>query len=251
VAAEIHDFLLAAVRYYKNVEPEDCRVILLHSGSRLLPELSESLAGYTLELMHRRGIQVYLNVRANSIEDGRVRLNNGEFLEGGTIVTTIGTATSPLVRSLGLPLVRGRIRTAPDMSVPEYPGLWAIGDCAAVPNARDDAICPPTAQFAEQQARQLALNIQRAAAGRQIRPFSYRSRGQLASIGHRKAVARLFGMQLSGFVAWLLWRGIYLLKIPTLSRKVRIYLEWNWAMLFPPDIAHLGFERSQFTGREG
>jgi NADH dehydrogenase FAD-containing subunit len=120
------------------------------------------------------------------------------------------------------------------MSVPDFPGVWALGDCAAVPNAYDNSLSPPTAQFADRQGRQLAANIIARLSDRPTRPFSYKAAGQLASIGHTKAVAQLFGVKIAGFVAWLLWRGVYLLKIPTLARKVRLYLEWNWAMFFPP-----------------
>jgi NADH dehydrogenase len=123
--------------------------------------------------------------------------------------------------------------------------VWALGDCAAVPNARDGSVSPPTAQFAERQARQLADNLVRRARGRATRPFRYRPVGQLASVGHNEAVAEICGVKLRGFVAWLLWRGVYLLKIPTLGRKVRLFLEWNWAMFFPPDISHLGYTRTR------
>ncbi len=130
------------------------------------------------------------------------------------------------------------------MSVEGHPGLWALGDCALVPNAFDGKFSPATAQFADRQARHLAKNIVAKTKGKQTRSFSYRPMGMLASIGHNKAVAEIFGIGISGFFGWLMWRGIYLLKVPTLARKVRLYLEWNWAMFFPPDISHLGFKRS-------
>ena len=132
-----------------------------------------------------------------------------------------------------------------DMSVPGFDGIWALGDCAAVPNKLDGKISPPTAQFADRQARQLARNIASHLQGRSTSAFSFKPVGQLSTIGHNKAVAEMFGIKLSGFVAWLLWRGVYLLKIPTLSRKTRLFLEWNWAMFFPPDISHLGYRRTR------
>jgi NADH dehydrogenase len=109
----------------------------------------------------------------------------------------------------------------------------------------DGTLSPPTAQFADRQARVLARNLAASLVGRPTRPFRYKPAGQLSSIGHNKAVAEMFGLRISGFVAWLLWRGVYLLKIPTLSRKARLFLEWNWAMFFPPDISHLGFRRTR------
>jgi NADH dehydrogenase len=140
---------------------------------------------------------------------------------------------------------RGRLRVDADMSVPGLHGAWAIGDCAAVPNDRENsAPCPPTAQFALRQGPQLAANIARRERGEATRSFGYRPKGLMSAIGHNRAVARIYGINLSGFIPWLLWRGFYLLYMPTFARKVRVYLEWNWAMFFPPDIAHLRFTRT-------
>jgi NADH dehydrogenase len=179
------------------------------------------------------------------IDDRAVTLASGEIIAAGTVICTIGTSPSPLVADSPLPQERGRVRVNPDMSVPGFDGVWALGDCAAVPNQRDGKTSPPTAQFADRQARLLARNIAARLRGAATQAFAFKPIGQLATIGHNKAVAEMFGVQLSGFVAWLLWRGVYLLKIPTLARKTRLFLEWNWAMFFPPDIAHLGYRRTR------
>jgi NADH dehydrogenase len=197
--------------------------------------------------MREQGIDVRLNARCVRVDDRGVMLADGEVLAAGTVICTIGTAPNPLIADLQLPKVRGRLEVAPDMSVPGAADVWALGDCAAVPNAYDGKVSPPTAQFAERQARQLAANIVRKLRGEPTRPFSYRPLGQLSAIGHNKAVAEVLGVKMAGFVAWLLWRGFYLLKIPTLSRKTRLFLEWNWAMFFPPDIAHLSYARTKRT----
>jgi NADH dehydrogenase len=244
VAGEICDFLHSAVRYYRSVKPEDCRVILVHSGDYLLPEISRQLGGFTRRKMVRRGIEIYLNARAARVDGEGVELASGDRIAAGTVICTIGTAPNPLTLELGLHLERGRIVTHPDMSVPDLDGVWAIGDCAAVPNAHDNRLSPPTAQFAVRQACQLADNIARTLRAEPTRPFRYKAIGQLSSIGHNKAVAEIFGFRISGFVAWLLWRGVYLLKIPTFARKARIFFAWNWEMLFPADIANLDFERT-------
>ncbi len=244
VAGELFDFLSSAVKYYGNVTREDCRVIILEGDDRLLKELSPSLGETTLQAMTKRGIEVCLNARVRSVEEGSVRMSSGDVVEGTTVICTLGTVPQSFTEKLRLPKQRNRIQTNPDMSVPGFAGVWALGDCALVPNAWDNSLSPPTAQYADRQARQLARNISARLRGEPTRPFSYRQIGQLASIGHNKAVAELFGRRLSGFIAWLLWRGVYLLKMPTLARKVRVFLEWNWAMFFPPDIAHLGFVRT-------
>ena len=137
-----------------------------------------------------------------------------------------------------------RILTAPDMSVPGHPGLWALGDCACVPNALDGSTSPPTAQFAVQQARRLASNLVARLAGQTTQPFRYRSRGMMASIGHLKGVAEVAGVPLTGWPAWLVWRAYYLMQMPSFGRKLRIFFEWGWGMFFPPDITHLRFTRS-------
>jgi NADH dehydrogenase len=220
-------------------------VRLVHSGDRLLPELKASLGRFAYDKMMQQGIDIYLNARATRVDARGLYLDNGDVLQAGTIVCTIGTAPNPLIRDLSLPKSRGRLEVLGDMSVPGMPNVWALGDCAAVPNTRDGGVCPPTAQFADRQARLLAENIARSVDGRPTRDFAYKPIGQLSAIGHNNAVAEMFGIRIAGFVAWLLWRGVYLLKIPTLGRKVRLFLEWNWGMFFPPDIAHLGFTRTR------
>jgi NADH dehydrogenase len=244
-AGELADFLHASLRYYKHVRVQDLRIVLLHSGERLLPELSPSLGAFTQRRMSRRGIEVRLAARAQRVTDTAVELNGGELIEAGTVVCTIGTQANPLLEQIPSAKVRGRLLVAADLSVPALPGVWAAGDCAAVPNAADgNNVSPPTAQFAEAQARCLAANIVASIRGQPTAPFRYRPKGQLSSIGHNKAVAEVFGLKISGFVAWLMWRGLYLLRMPTLARKSRLFLEWNWAMFFPPDISHYGYRRT-------
>ena len=243
-AGELVDFLYASLKYYKRIRPEEVRILLLHSGERLLPELSASLGSFTLRKMVSQGVDVRLNARAVCVTDRDVHLDSGEIISGGTVICTIGTQPNELLNSIPAKTVRGRLVVNPDMSVPGLSGVWAVGDCAAVVNSLDGKVCPPTAQFAEAQARQLAPNIVAQIAGEPTRAFNFRPKGQLSSIGHNKAVAEVYGFKISGFIAWLMWRGLYLLRIPTLARKTRLFLEWNWAMFFPPDISHLGFRRT-------
>jgi NADH dehydrogenase len=195
--------------------------------------------------MRMHGLDVRLEARASRIDDRAVTLASGEIIPAGTVICTIGTQPNSLVADSSLPKERGRVKVNEDMSVPGFDGVWALGDCAAVPNKLDGKISPPTAQFADRQARRLARNIAAHLQGRATTAFSFKPVGQLSTIGHNKAVAEMFGIKLSGFVAWLLWRGVYLLKIPTLARKTRLFLEWNWAMFFPPDISHLGYRRTR------
>jgi len=244
-AGVLTDFLRASLKYYPRIKRDDIRVVLLHGQNRLLPELSASLGEFAGRKMRMYGLDVRLEARAARVDDRAVTLASGEIIPAGTVVCTIGTMPNSLVTDSPLPKEKGRVKVAADMSVPGFEGVWAIGDCAAVPNKLDGKISPPTAQFADRQGRQLAANIAARLRGAPTREFSFKPVGQLSTIGHNKAVAEMFGIKLSGFIAWLLWRGVYLLKIPTFSRKSRLFLEWNWAMFFPPDISHLGYRRTR------
>jgi NADH dehydrogenase len=246
-AGVLTDFLRASLRYYPRIQPDDIRVVLLHGQNRLLPELSASLGEFAGRKMRMHGLDVRLEARAARLDDRAVTLTSGEIIPAGTVICTIGTQPNSLVTDSLLPKERGRVKVNEDMSVPGFDGVWALGDCAAVPNKLDGKISPPTAQFADRQARHLAKNIASRLHGRDTSAFSFKPVGQLSTIGHNKAVAEMFGIKLSGFVAWLLWRGVYLLKIPTFARKSRLFLEWNWAMFFPPDISHLGYRRTRRT----
>jgi NADH dehydrogenase len=245
VAGEIDDFLKSATRYYKNVHYDDCKIILLHGTECLLPELSRKLGKKTEQIFTKRGIDVWLKARVVEVKSDCVVLKTGEIIHGGTVVCTIGTTPHNFLSHTELPSERGRLVVEPDMSVAGAEGIWSIGDCAVVPNAWDGNNSPPTAQFAERQAKQLAVNINNAIRNKPTKPFSYKPGGSLASIGHNKAVAEIYGLELSGFIGWLMWRGVYLMKVPTLARKVRLFLEWTWAMLFPPDLSHLDFKTTE------
>lgn len=247
-AGELEDFLNSAHRYYKNVEAEDCRVICIHGTDRLLPELSKSLSARVLKNFEKRGIEVMLNERAEKLENECVILKSGQRIEAATIVSTIGTIPHGFIGDPCLPIERGKVVTQADMSVVkeggEWQGVWALGDCALVPNAKSGSYSPPTAQFADRQAKVLAKNIVAKLKGKQTADFSYKPQGMLASIGRNKAVAEVFGVPFSGLIGFMMWRWVYLMKIPTVARKVRLFLEWTWAMVFPPDISHLGYKRS-------
>ena len=251
VGGHIADLMHATHRFYPELGNEPPRIVLLQKGESLLPELHHnSLSEFTLRKLRQNGIEVRLGTSAKKIDSVAVHLSSGERIETGMIVCTVGAATHPLIKSLCLPLEKGRLQTAPDMKVGGTANLWAIGDCSLVPNAYDDRPCPPTAQFAMQQAWQLAENLERALRGVATKPFYFRSRGMLASIGHRNAVAVVYGVKLSGFVAWFLWRGIYLAKLPTLSRKLEVAIGWACGIPFPPNIVQLGPSKKQTVKAE-
>jgi NADH dehydrogenase len=247
VAGSVADFLHGARRYYPRVQPHELKVTLLQDAGRLLLELPQPLGEAAAKSLAGRGVDVRLMARAAKVEAEGVTLTSGDFVPGATVVCTIGTRPNPLVERLPLPQQRGRLETGPDMQVAGVGNVWAIGDCALVPNADGGAFSPPTAQFAVAQAKALARNITATIAGRPTRPFAHRSRGMMATTGHLKGVAQVFGWRVAGLPAWLLWRAYYLLLMPTLGRKLRIWVEWSWGMFFAADITHLRFTRTGET----
>jgi NADH dehydrogenase len=243
-AGELVDCLKSIRRYYPRVKEDELKVTLLHDLPRLLPELSEKLGHAAHRSLVARGVVVRTGTRASAVCEKGVLLTGNDFLSAATVLCTIGTRPNPLVERTLLTVERGRIVVNADLAVKDFAGLWAIGDCALVRNARDNSIAPPTAQFAVAEARTLAANLLATINSEPTRAFSYRSRGSMAAIGHRKGVASLFGLQFSGLPAWLFWRAYYLSRMPTLRRKLRIFVEWTWGMFFPNDITHLRFTRS-------
>ncbi len=244
VAGELADYLKSIRRYYPRVNMDEIRLTVLQDIDRLLPELSVRLGLAALRSLERRGVVVLLGKRAAEVHADGIRCTDGEMLSAATVVCTIGTRSNVLVEALGLAADRGRIATRPDLSVEGADGVWAAGDCALVVNRLDGRPAPPTAQFAVREARLLARNLLRRLTGRATEPFSYRSRGMMAAIGHMNGVADVFGIPLSGLPAWLIWRAYYLSQMPTFGRKLRIFVEWTWGMFFPTDITHFRFTRS-------
>ena len=248
VAGELVDCLKSIRRYYPRVAADELKVTVLQDQPRLLLELSERLGAAAHRSLAARCVDIRTGTKAVAVSDEAVTLADGTMLPSATVICTIGTRPNALVEGLGVPTERGRIVVNGDLSIKDMPGLWAIGDCAQVPNARDGKVAPPTAQFAVREARCLARNLAALLAGRPTRVFHYRPRGSMAAIGHLKGVADVFGIPFSGLPAWLLWRAYYLSQMPTLGRKVRIFVEWTWGMFFPTDITHLHFTRSHELG---
>ena len=244
IAGHIADLMRAIRRFYPELQHETPQVVLLQKGMQLLPELHhDALSKFTLKKLRQNGIKVRLDTSAKKVDSAGVQLTSGEQIKTDMIVCTVGTETHPIIKGLGLLLEKGRLKTGPDMCVKDTSNLWSLGDCALVPNAYDGRPSPATAQFAIQQARQLAENLQRATRDEKTKPFTFRPRGMLAAIGHRNAVAVIYGIKLSGFIAWFLWRGIYLCKLPTFSRKLEVALSWACDIPFPPNIVQLSLSK--------
>ena len=245
IAGALKDLMNRTRRYYPELRGIPARIILLQQGDRILPEFgAASLSEYALRKLRADGIEVRLGSRAQEISEREVITAAGDRIGAGTIVCTVGNAGNPVLRTLDLPLERGRLKTEPDMRVTGCSNIWALGDNALVPNAWSGQASPPTAQFASRQARQLARNLAATLAGKPTRPFSFRPLGIMASIGHHKAVAEVLGLRLSGFLAWLFWRTVYLAKMPTLARKLEVAMDWARGIVFPANFVHLQMTRT-------
>ena len=245
VAGEINELVSSSTRFYRNFRKEDVVVSLVHSQDQILPEVAPKLREFARKKMEKAGITMLLNTRAVAATHEGVELNDGRMLKGATIVCTIGTAISPIVQSLDVPKERGRIRTTPDMRIEGQTNAWAIGDCAYIINAFDNKPAAPTGQFAEREGRQAALNLIRIVNGETTKPFHFKALGQLCSIGGYEAVAEMLGVHVSGFLAWLMWRGVYLFKLPSWSRRLKVALDWSWDVLFPRDLSFLNTDTTQ------
>lgn len=241
--ASMNDFVRDALRFYPGLRPEDLRIVLVHSGPGILPELHPSLGRYARTLLERRGVEVRTGVRVRGVSDAGVELSDGETIPTRCLVWTAGTSPHPLLSCLPCKQENGRIATDETLAVRDFPGVWALGDCACVP-AGDGRTHPPTAQHALRQARTAADNVVAALRGRPAKPFRFETIGQLATIGRRAGVARIAGVRFSGFLAWWLWRTIYLLKLPRTEKKLRVMLDWTLDLFFSKDLVQLSTPRA-------
>ena len=233
--AGLNDFVREALAFYPRLTPERIRMVLVHSGPTILPELGEALGGYAQQKLRARGIEIITEARVSGMTDAAVTLADGRTIPTRLVVWTAGTSPHPLLHNLPCPLDRGRVRVDETLAVPGWPGVWALGDCAVVPDRRTGRPYPPTAQHALREARTVAENIAATLAGRPTKPFDFRTIGQLAAIGRRTGVARVFGWNFSGFVAWWLWRTIYLSKLPRFEKKCRVAIDWTLDLIFAKD----------------
>jgi NADH dehydrogenase len=271
-AGQMLDLIQDINRFYPRIARPDYRVILVHSGAHLLPEISEDLGRYCEKNITARGVEIILNARVTSMTASKVILSNGQVLESHTVVSTVGNAPLPMLVDLckknNIPTEKARIITDASLRVQGFENLWAAGDCAAVPMAvkkgaalppkgaaqppksgapmpgspfAPQKYCPPTAQFAYRQGICLGKNLADILKGASDPPrtFTFTGLGELASIGHQSAVADLMGHRFSGFIAWIMWRTIYLMKLPGLDRKLRVVIDWTLDLFFPRDITLL------------
>ncbi len=234
--ASMNDFLRSVIRFYPHLSEEMLHVVLVHPGSVILPELGEKLGRYAQKKLAERKVEIRVNTKVVGVFENGVKLSDGTIIESSTLVWTAGTSPHPLLQSLPCKSEKGRILVNEYMEVPDWPGVWALGDCALVPDPKTGKPYPPTAQHALRQGKVLGQNIVAAIRAGKMKPFVFSILGLLASIGRRTGVANILGINFSGFIAWWLWRSIYLSKLPGFEKKVRVALDWTLDLLFAKDL---------------
>lgn len=233
--AGINDFIREALRFYPNLTEDMIRIVLVHAGDTILPELNEKLGKYAHKKLAERGVEIHLKTKVAKVDCNLVTLSNGIEINTNTIIWTAGTAPNPLLSTLPCDKDRGRVCANEFMEVVGYEGVWAVGDNAAIVDSKTGNLFPPTAQHAIRQGRILAHNIRVSIRGGKKKPFVFETIGQLAALGRRTGVAQIFGFNFSGFIAWWLWRTIYRMKLPRFEKKLRVALDWTLDLLFTKD----------------
>src|SRR6516162_1376113 len=248
--AALSDFLRQATKFYRHLSQDLVRTVLIHAGPLILPELGEELGAYAQKELSKRNIVIRTDTRVHGVSEKGLELSDGTVLAASTTIWTAGTSPSPLLETLPCKKQRGRLVVNEFLEVPGWDGVWALGDCALATNPRTGKPYPPTAQHAMREGKTVANNILAAIRGGAKKPFKYSTIGMLAATGRRTGVANILGFNFSGFVAWFLWRTIYLSKLPRLDKKLRVALDWALDLLFTKDLVHFMILRSTGVSRQ-
>ena len=232
----VNDFVRETVRYYPQLREELIRVVMVHPGNFILPELGEELGRYAEHKLRERKVEVIKGPRVANYDGVVVTLSDGTSIPAATMIWTAGVKPSPVIAQLPCEKERGRLLVSEFMAVTGVPGLWAAGDCAAVPILNTENFHPPTAQHGLREGVVVAKNIEAMILDGPLKPFRFKMMGQLASIGHRTGVAMVFGIKFSGFIAWWFWRSVYLMKLPRLAKKLRVMASWTLDLFFGQEI---------------
>jgi NADH:quinone reductase (non-electrogenic) len=234
--AELSDLAEDALRYYPSLRSTPRRWVLVDAAPRILPDIPPKLGDYAAAELRKRGIEIHVDTTLESVSAAEAVLGDGTRILANTVVWTAGVAPNPLLREWSLPLdEKGRVEVDEVLRVRGHEHVWALGDCALVPNTKSDRPDPPTCQHALRQARRLARNLTGPP-----EPYGYRMLGQVATLGRHKGIAEVLGLRLHGFLGWFVTRTYHLYQLPLASRKVRVVVDWTVALFFRRDISELG-----------
>jgi NADH:ubiquinone reductase (H+-translocating) len=247
----LNDFIRESVReFYKNIFMTEIRIVVVSAEDKILSEIDEELGRIALEKLKANGVEFIMNMHANGATQNSLKLDNGTTISSHTIIWTAGVAPEPLIKSLPCKHDKaGRIQTNSYLEVEEFSGVYALGDCASIPNPSTGKPYPPTAQHAIREGRIAAKNVistikereEERRIGRRARKekFNYKTKGVMANIGNRNGVAIILGIKIHGFIAWFLWRTFYLSNLPTAKKKLRVMIDWTMDLIFKPDVARI------------
>jgi NADH:ubiquinone reductase (H+-translocating) len=237
--AELSDLCLDALRYYPRLRGTPTRWVLVDAAPKILPEIPRRLGEYAARELAERGVDIHVGTTLDSVSADEAVLGDGTRIPTHTLVWTAGVRPNPLLGELGVPLdERGRVEVDELLRVRGRDGVWALGDCARVPNTRSSEPDPPTCQHALRQARRLAKNLTGTP-----EPYGYRMLGQVATLGRYKGIADVLGVRLRGFVGWFVTRSYHLYQLPLTQRRLRVVADWTVALLFRRDVVELGHLR--------
>ncbi|MGH2568282.1 MAG: cyclic nucleotide-binding domain-containing protein, partial [Bacteroidota bacterium] len=246
VVAELNDFVRRVAKHYPGIRPEEIRVVLLHSGEMILDkELTKELSLYAQTILQKRGVELRFKSRLRTATPDSAVLANRERIPTKTLVSTVPSMPHPLVEMLSLPKEKGKIKTDLFLQVEGTGDVWALGDCALIPNPSGKGFAPPTAQHAIRQAAVAARNITASVRGGVKKKYDFEGLGKMGALGYRNAVMEIFGVKQSGFLAWAVWRTIYWWKLPGFDRKLKVGLAWLLDLLIPPETVQLKLGTSQ------
>ncbi len=248
--AGINDFVRGALRSYPQLKEDQLRVILVHSGPIILPELDPKLGSYAQQKLAKRKVEILLNTKVEAFSGRTMRLSDGTTIHANTLVWTAGTSPHPLVDAIPCAKHKGHLLVTESLELESAPNVWALGDCAAIPNRRTGRFYPPTAQHALREAKVVAHNVIASVRGKEDKKqFDFMTIAQLAAIGRRTGVANILGVNFSGFAAWWLWRTIYLSKLPRLEKKLRVAFDWTLDLIFSKDLVQFLDIRAPMVSR--
>ncbi len=245
VAGELFDFVLRASDDYASIQRGDIRMVLIEMRESLAQELPEQVGSYCKDNLQSRGMEIWLSARVTGYTNGLLEIRDGREIATETVIWSAGVRPSPLIADIDAERIEqdDRLPTNEFLQVRGYDNLWAVGDSAAIPDAKEGTYMPPTAQHAVRQGRHVAVNVARAIMRKPLEPFHYSSLGMLATLGRYRGAGRVFGIPLTGFPAWFAWRTYYLLTLPRWDRRLRVMIDWTLDLLFPPEIVQLKVER--------
>ncbi|MDQ2710743.1 MAG: NAD(P)/FAD-dependent oxidoreductase [Acidobacteriota bacterium] len=232
--AALNDLVREAARR-DGVDESEIRMTIAEPLGRLMSEVTEDLANYSQKQLQKAGIRVLLNTGVKSAQGDTIELSNGEKIQARTFIWTAGVEANKLIGELDAPKGKGTaLKVTPTLSVEEFNGVWALGDCAAIPEPNGKGTYAPTAQNATREGKLVARNIVRSLRGQQQKPFTYTPIGQLALVGRHRGVARVYNQNFSGFIAYAMWRMIYLAKMPSMTQRLRVLSDWCLDSLLGP-----------------